>query len=170
MNKNNKTIKILENEKFSFSDFVSCLDVKTGDVIIYYDYYALRRPDLVEKLLDSFDVPKKIIVSQSFSLVEMPEVYQKKTQETYNRCRSKFKIFNIEERDQKRLHDRYLIIRKDDKWYILNGSNSLNGYIGKIEDRNRGIYITKASALYAYIEESMISKDIINFLNKLANE
>lgn len=133
MNKNNKTIEILENETFSFSDFVSCLDVKTGDVIIYYDYYALKRPDLVEKLLDSFDVSKKIIVSQSFSLVEIPEVYQKKTQDTYNRCQSKFRIFNIGERDEKRLHNRYLIIRKDDKWYILNGSNSLNGYIGKIE-------------------------------------
>ena len=162
MNKNNKTIEILENETFSFSDFVSCLDVNTGDVIIYYDYYALKRPDLVEKLLDSFDVSKKIIVSQSFSSIGIPEVYLKKTQEAYERCQSKFKMIDANQNNN-RIHDRYIFILKDDKWYILNGSNSLDGYIGKIEDRNRGIYITKASALYAYIEESMIGKNIINF-------
>ena len=162
-------IEIPEGSTFSFSDFASRLYIKTGDVIIYYDYYALKRPDLVEKHLDNFDISKKIVVSQPFSLREIPEIYKRRNEDIYNRCRSKFRIFNIGERDEKRLHDRYLIIRKDDKWYILNGSNSLNGYIGK-EDRGGSTYKTKASVLYAYVNENMFSKNIIDFLNKLANE
>ena len=51
----------------------------------------------------------------------------------------------------------------------MNGSNSLNGYIGK-EDRGGSTYKTKASVLYAYVNENMFSKNIIDFLNKLANE
>jgi hypothetical protein len=165
-----KVIQIPEGSTFSFNDFASRLDIKTGDIIIYYDYYALKRPDLVEKLLDNFvDVSKKIIISQPFSLSESPEMYKRKNEETYNRCRSKFKIFNIEEKDEKRLHDRYLIIRKEGKWHILNGSNSLNGFIAK-ENRYNNTYITKASVIYAYVNENMLTENTINFLNKIANE
>lgn len=169
MNKNNKTIEILENETFSFSDFVSCLDVNTGDVIIYYDYYALKRCDLVEKLLNSFDIPKKIIVSQAFSIEGIAEHYKKQFKRDYERCYNKFKIFTLDENDEKRLHDRYLIIRKEDKWHILNGSNSLNGFIGK-ENKNKSVYITKSSAIYAYVKENMLNENTINFLNKITNE
>ena len=164
-----KVIEIPENSTFSFEEFVTKLDVKTGDVIIYYDYYALKRPDLLEKLLNSFDIPKKVIISQPFSLEGIPDLFKKQNQTIYERCRNKFKIFALEEKDEKRLHDRYLIIRKEGKWHILNGSNSLNGYIGK-EDKNKGLYTTKASVIYAYVKENMLTKNTINFLNKIANE
>ena len=169
MKTNDKIITISANETFSFADFQEKLEVKTGDVIIYYDYYALKRPDLVEKLLDSFDIPKKIIVSQAFSIEGIAEHYKEQSKRDYERCCNKFKIFTLDENDKKRLHNTYLIIRKEDKWHILNGSNSLNGYIGK-EDRGGSTYKTKASVLYAYVNENMFSKNIIDFLNKLANE
>ena len=70
---------------------------------------------------------------------------------------------------KKRLHDRYLIIRKEGKWHILNGSNSLNGFIAK-ENRYNNTYITKASVIYAYVNENMLTENTINFLNKIANE
>ena len=165
-----KVIEIPQNSPFSFNDFTSQLEVKTGDVVIYYDYYALKRPDLVEKLLDKFNnIPKKIIVSQPFATEGMLSQFIHINQETYQRCRSKFKIFPLEEKDEQRLHDRYLIIRKEGKWHILNGSNSLNGYIGK-EDKNKGLYTTKASVMYAYVKENMLTENTINFLNKIANE
>lgn len=165
-----KVIEIPQNSPFSFNDFTSQLEVKTGDVVIYYDYYALKRPDLVEKLLDKFNnIPKKIIVSQPFATEGMLSQFIHINQETYQRCRSKFKFFPLEEKDEQRLHDRYLIIRKEGKWHILNGSNSLNGYIGK-EDKNKGLYTTKASVMYAYVKENMLTENTINFLMKITNE
>lgn len=169
MKTNDKIIVISANEAFSFADFQEKLEVKTGDVVIYYDYYALKHPDLVEKLLDSFDIPKKIIVSQAFSIEGIAEHYKKQFKRDYERCYNKFKIFTLDENDEKRLHDRYLIIRKEDKWHILNGSNSLNGFIGK-EDKNKSVYITKSSAIYAYVKENMLTENTINFLNKITNE
>ena len=47
MKTNDKIITISANETFSFADFQEKLEVKTGDFVIYYDYYALKRPDLV---------------------------------------------------------------------------------------------------------------------------
>lgn len=165
-----KVIEIPQNSPFSFNDFTSQLEVKTGDVVIYYDYYALKRPDLVEKLLDRFNnIPKKIIVSQPFATEGIPSQFIHINQEIYQRCCSKFKIFPLEEKDEKRLHDRYLIIRKEGKWHILNGSNSLNGFIGK-ENRYNNTYITKASVMYAYVKENMLTGNTINFLNKITNE
>lgn len=164
-----KVIEIPENSTFSFEEFITKLDVKIGDVVIYYDYYGLKRPDLVEKLLNSFDIPKKIIISQPFSLEGITEHYKEQNQTIYERCRNKFKMFTLEEKDEKRLHDRYLIIRKEGKWHILNGSNSLNGFIGK-ENRHNNTYRTKASVIYAYVNENMLTKNTINFLNKITNE
>lgn len=166
MKTNDKIIVISANETFSFADFQKKLEVKTGDVVIYYDYYALKRPDLVEKLLDSFHIPKKIIVSQAFSIEGIAEHYKEQFKRDYERCCNKFKIFTL---DEKRLHDRYLIIRKEGKWHILNGSNSLNGFIGE-EDKNKSVYITKSSAIYAYVKENMLTENTINFLNKITNE
>ena len=120
--------------------------------------------------MDKFNnISKKIIVSQPFATEGMLSQFIHINQETYQRCRSKFKIFPLEEKDEQRLHDRYLIIRKEGKWHILNGSNSLNGYIGK-EDKNKGLYTTKASVMYAYVKENMLTENTINFLNKIANE
>lgn len=169
MKTNDKIITISANETFSFADFQEKLEVKTGDVVIYYDYYALKRPDLVEKLLDSFDIPKKIIVSQAFSIEGIAEHYKEQSKRDYERCCNKFKIFTLDENDKKRLHNTYLIIRKEDKWHILNGSNSLNGFIGK-EDKNKSVYITKSSAIYAYVKENMLNENTINFFNKITNE
>lgn len=157
-----KTIPIAQGEIFSFREFVSKLNPKEGDVIIYYDIYALDHCDLVEKFLDEIEVSKKIIVSLPFT-----KDNDYRLSNSYRRCQSKFKIIDANQNDDK-LHDRYIFILKDNKWYILNGSNSLNGYVGY--DKKSKNYKTKKPTVYTYIDDSMFGRSTINFLNKIANE
>lgn len=157
-----KTIPIAQGEIFSFREFVSKLNPKEGDVIIYYDIYALDHCDLVEKFLDEIEVSKKIIVSLPFT-----KDNDYRLSNSYRRCQSKFKIIDANQNDDK-LHDRYIFILKNNKWYILNGSNSLNGYVGY--DKKSKNYKTKKPTVYTYIDDSMFGRSTINFLNKIANE
>lgn len=157
-----KTIPIAQGEIFSFREFVSKLNPKEGDVIIYYDIYALDHCDLVEKFLDEIEISKRIIVSLPFTRNNNNWLSN-----SYRRCQSKFKIIDVNQNND-RLHDRYIFILKDNRWYILNGSNSLNGYI--YYDKQSKNYKTTKPTIYTYIDENMFSKNTINFLNKLANE
>ena len=157
-----KIIPIAQGEIFSFREFVSKLNPKEGDVIIYYDIYALDHCALVEKFLDEIEVSKKIIVSLPFTKDNNDWLSN-----SYRRCQSKFKIIDVNQ-NKDRLHDRYIFILKDNRWYILNGSNSLNGYV--YYDKQSKNYKTTKPTIYTYIDENMFSKNTINFLNKLANE
>ena len=157
-----KTIRFAQGEIFSFREFVSKLNPKEGDVIIYYDIYALDHCDLIEKFLDEIEISKRIIVSLPFTRNNNNWLSN-----SYRRCQSKFKIIDVNQNND-RLHDRYIFILKDNRWYILNGSNSLNGYI--YYDKQSKNYKTTKPAIYTYIDENMFSKNTINFLNKLANE
>ena len=157
-----KTIRFAQGEIFSFREFVSKLNPKEGDVIIYYDIYALDHCDLVEKFLDEIEISKRIIVSLPFTRNNNNWLSHR-----YRRCQSTSKIIDVHQHND-RLHDRYIFILKDNRWYILNGSNSLNGYI--YYDKQSKNYKTTKPAIYTYIDENMFSKNTINFLNKLANE
>ena len=155
-------IKFAQGEIFSFREFASKLNPKEGDVIIYCDIYALDHCALVEKFLDEIEVSKKIIVSLPFTKDNNDWLSN-----SYRRCQSKFKIIDVNQ-NKDRLHDRYIFILKDNRWYILNGSNSLNSYVNY--DKQSKNYKTTKPTVYTYIDQSMFGRSTINFLNKIANE
>lgn len=163
-----KTIQIAQGETFSFEDFVKKLYPNKADIVIYQDVYALGGCDLVEKLLDCFEASKKIIVSLPFNHPTFNENFNnKRISKSYERCLSKFKIIDIKKNNDK-LHNRYFFIFAQNKWYILDSGNSLNGYI--YYEKDSKTYKTSKPNTYTHIDESMFGKETINFLNKIANE
>ena len=163
-----KTIQIAQGETFSFENFAKKLFPNNADIVIYQDVYALGACDLVEKLLDCFEASKKIIVSLPFNHPTFNEKFNnKRISKSYERCLSKFKIIDIKKNNDK-LHNRYFFIFAQNKWYILDSGNSLNGYI--YYEKDSKTYKTSKPNTYTHIDESMFGKETINFLNKIANE